>query len=55
MTMIFPVATITTVTCYCFVCDWMGQVGSCETDIDGDGSLGCPVCKVAEVVIDYES
>jgi len=25
-------------------CGWCGTVGDCEPDVDGDGSLGCPVC-----------
>jgi len=25
-------------------CGWSGRVYDCEPDVDGDGSLGCPVC-----------
>ena len=35
---------ITDVKCFCTQCDWTGTVGDCEPDVDGDGSLGCPVC-----------
>lgn len=37
--------SITMTLCYCFVCDWLGTVGECEPDVDGDGSLGCQVCR----------
>lgn len=31
-------------------CEWGGTVGDCEPDVDGDGSLGCPLClAVAEI------
>jgi hypothetical protein len=35
---------ITEVPCKC-ECGWAGTVWDCEPDIDGDGSLGCPVCE----------
>ncbi len=28
----------------CPCCGWEGTVYECEPDVDGDGSLGCPVC-----------
>lgn len=28
----------------CITCGWIGMVGDCEPDIDGEGSLGCPEC-----------
>ena len=34
---------ITDVPCNC-ACGWSGTVGDCEPDVDGDGSLGCPIC-----------
>lgn len=41
--------------CSSSVCDWRGTVYDCEDDIDGEGSLGCPVClSIAEEVIDNE-
>ena len=32
------------VPCHCDKCGWGGTVDSCEPDVDGDGSLGCPDC-----------
>lgn len=29
----------------CSRCGWLGSVGRCEPDVDGDGNLGCPACK----------
>jgi hypothetical protein len=37
--------------CLCSNCGWMGTVYDCESDIDGDGSLGCPECETVIVVI----
>ena len=42
---------ITDEPCGCLNCNWLGTVGECEPDVDGDGSLGCPRC--GEVVIIY--
>jgi len=28
----------------CIMCGWWGKVGEMEPDVDGDGSLGCPIC-----------
>lgn len=39
--------SITSVPCYCFLCDWAGVVWDCEPDTDGDGGLGCPCCGAA--------
>ncbi len=36
--------SITDQACECPSCHWSGTVWDCEGDIDGDGSLGCPVC-----------
>lgn len=34
----------------CIACGWRGTVGDCEPDVDGDGSLGCPLCDaIAEM------
>ena len=29
----------------CHNCSWRGSVNDCIPDVDGDGSLGCPVCE----------
>lgn len=29
----------------CPSCQWRGTVGDCEPDVDGDGSLGFPMCN----------
>lgn len=43
---------ITDYPCKC-ECGWTGTVWDCEPDIDGDGSLGCPVClKVVDTRIE---
>ena len=34
----------------CEKCGWTGKVDDMEPDIDGDGSLGCPVCSTVIVV-----
>lgn len=36
--------------CNCPHCIWSGSVSQCIPDIDGDGSLGCPVCKTVIIV-----
>ena len=35
---------ITDVRVFCPCCKWQGTIGQAEPDIDGDGSLGCPIC-----------
>lgn len=35
--------SIYAVPCSC-ACGWQGVVLECEPDVDGDGSLGCPIC-----------
>ena len=30
---------------FCHKCGWVGTVETCEPDVDGDGSLGCPECN----------
>lgn len=37
--------SILDVPCTCSYCGWSGTVWDCIPDIDGDGGLGCPVCK----------
>ena len=32
--------------CLCPECGWEGTVATATPDIDGDGSLGCPLCAV---------
>ena len=36
----------------CLSCHWQGTVGDCEPDVDGDGSLGCPVCNHVVKTVD---
>jgi predicted RNA-binding Zn-ribbon protein involved in translation (DUF1610 family) len=38
--------------CRCRQCGWKGTVEQCEPDVDGDGSLGCPIDKS---VVDIEA
>ena len=35
---------ITDIPCTCPRCLWEGVTGQCESDVDGDGGLGCPDC-----------
>jgi hypothetical protein len=37
--------SIGSVPVYCPKCHWRGTVYDMEPDIDGEGSLGCPVCN----------
>jgi len=41
-----PLTPIGAVRVYCPACGWTGRVNDCEPDVDGDGSLGCPRCRV---------
>jgi hypothetical protein len=36
--------SILDVTVVCPECGWYGTVRDCESDVDGDGELGCPDC-----------
>lgn len=28
-------------------CDWSGTVNDCPPDVDGEGTIGCPLCQAA--------
>lgn len=45
-----PLKRIVDVECTCSGCGWIGTVGNCEPDVDGDGSLGCPECLTVVTV-----
>jgi len=51
--------SIAMVPCRCDVCGWRGTVSRAVPDIDGDGSLGCPVCEADDkhllVKIEYDT
>lgn len=36
----------------CITCSWIGTVGECEPDINGEGDLGCPKCGTVVITLD---
>lgn len=38
----------------CPLCDAISTVGTCEPDVDGDGSLGCPQADCGGVVHEFK-
>ena len=47
--------SIDEIVCYCKKCDLRFYIVDTETDVDGDGSLGCPICfAVVKVECDHE-
>jgi len=50
-----PLGSIYDVACNCPSCHWHGKVLNCEPDVDGDGSLGCPICGTVVDVSDVSN